>query len=508
MRRLAAAGLSALIPGLGQLFNGRRRLAALFLIPSLILLALGALIVGSQSGPRLAAWVVSPQVLGTLLALNMLLLAWRLVAVGQAFLDTRRTGPTGRLGIVGLVVIAILVVAARTSSSIATGRSSATRSTASSPARSSARPRSAAPAPARSRATASGSTCCSSASDKRGKRTANLTDTMMVASLDPVGHTVSHRVDPARPDRHAARQRRRVRAQAQLADALRGQPPEGLPEGRHAHARGRDRRAARHPDPLLRAARLRRLHQDGRCGRRRRRQRDQGRSTTRPTTASGSRARASPIAAGPHHLDGANAAGLRPVAQGASARATSPGRPASSRSCSPCATRRRVAAACCSSCPTCSTPSATRSARTCRSTSCRTSPRSWRRSVATTSRASSSARRWSTRRRPVTATRRRPTWPRSGRWRRSCSPSPARRPLRGRPRSRPRRPRRRRSRRRPRRRSVATDAAGAQNPSAASRGAIRRAARARCEIAFFSAGVHRPSVRPPGGSDAGSKIGS
>ena len=65
MRRLAAAALSALIPGLGQLFNGRRRLAALFLIPSLILLALGALIVGSQSGARLAAWIVSPQVSGS-----------------------------------------------------------------------------------------------------------------------------------------------------------------------------------------------------------------------------------------------------------------------------------------------------------------------------------------------------------------------------------------------------------------------------------------------------------
>src|SRR6478736_10331904 len=80
MRRLAAAALSALIPGLGQLFNGRRRLAVLFLTPSLILLALGALIVGSQSGPRLAAWIISPQVLGTLLMLNLLVLAWRLFA--------------------------------------------------------------------------------------------------------------------------------------------------------------------------------------------------------------------------------------------------------------------------------------------------------------------------------------------------------------------------------------------------------------------------------------------
>ena len=47
-----------------------------------------------------------------------------------------------------------------------------------------------------------------------------------------------------------------------------------------------------------------------------------------------------------------------------------------------------------------------------------------------------------------------------------------------------------------------------QNPRAARRGTIRRAARARCEIACFSAAVYSPSVRPPGGSAAGSKIGS
>ena len=156
MRRLAAAALSALIPGLGQLFNGRRRLAALFLIPSLILLALGALIVGSQSGPRLAAWIISPQVLGTLLALNVLVLAWRLVAVGQAFLDTGRTGPTGRLGIVGLVVIAILVVLPHLAVyryGIDPGRHVRSHLHGRGPRR---RPRSAAPTPARSRARASG----------------------------------------------------------------------------------------------------------------------------------------------------------------------------------------------------------------------------------------------------------------------------------------------------------------------------------------------------------------
>jgi hypothetical protein len=43
------------------------------------------------------------------MTLNALVLAWRLTAVGQAFLDARRTGPTGRLGIAGIIVIAILV---------------------------------------------------------------------------------------------------------------------------------------------------------------------------------------------------------------------------------------------------------------------------------------------------------------------------------------------------------------------------------------------------------------
>ena len=109
LRRLAAAALSAVIPGLGQLFNRRPALALLFLVPSLVVLGIGLLVVQLQSPARLAAWAVSPQVLSTLLALNVIALVWRLVAVGQAFLDTRRTGPTGWLGIGGLLVIAIVV---------------------------------------------------------------------------------------------------------------------------------------------------------------------------------------------------------------------------------------------------------------------------------------------------------------------------------------------------------------------------------------------------------------
>ena len=110
LRRLAAAGLSAAIPGLGQLYNGRRRLAALFLVPSLVLLLLGFLLIQTQSPARLAAWIAAPQILGTLLTLNLLVLVWRLVAAGQAFLDPVRPGSTGRLGIIGIIVVAILVL--------------------------------------------------------------------------------------------------------------------------------------------------------------------------------------------------------------------------------------------------------------------------------------------------------------------------------------------------------------------------------------------------------------
>jgi polyisoprenyl-teichoic acid--peptidoglycan teichoic acid transferase len=109
-RRLFAAGLSALIPGFGQAFNRRRRLTLLFLIPSLIVGAVLALVWATQTPTRIAAWAVAPTVLGALLSLNALILGWRLLAVGQAFLDTGRQGPTGRLGIVGIAVIAALVV--------------------------------------------------------------------------------------------------------------------------------------------------------------------------------------------------------------------------------------------------------------------------------------------------------------------------------------------------------------------------------------------------------------
>lgn len=181
-RRLAAAGLSAVLPGLGQAFNRRSRLALLFLVPSLVVLGVAVVLISTQSLTRLAAFVVAPAVLGTLLTINVLLLVWRLLAVGQAYLDTRRPGPTGRLGIVGIAVILLLVAVPHVM--------------------------------AYRYGTAFGDAFAKMFDDERASqepapvltdrinvllvgvdatrfRTTILTDTMMVVSLDPVGRTVT-----------------------------------------------------------------------------------------------------------------------------------------------------------------------------------------------------------------------------------------------------------------------------------------------------------------------------
>ena len=90
-------------------------------------------------------------------------------------------------------------------------------------------------------------------------------------------------------------------------------------------ARGRRRRAARHPDPLLRAARLRRLHQDGRRGRRGRHRRRRKASRTRTTTATGSTADGLLDHRRPAPLRRRRRPRLRPRRARRSARATSPG---------------------------------------------------------------------------------------------------------------------------------------------------------------------------------------
>jgi polyisoprenyl-teichoic acid--peptidoglycan teichoic acid transferase len=186
-RRLAAAGLSAVLPGLGQAFNRRQRLSLLFLAPSLLVIAVAGLVWATQTPTRLAAWAVAPSILAGLLTLNVVVLGWRLVAAGQAFLDTRRHGPTGRLGIIGIALIAGLVVVPHLlvySYGTAFGATFARIFDGQELAAAGAEPP---PGPGPDERL----NILIVGVDAVPGRTATLTDTMMVASFDPVGKTAS-----------------------------------------------------------------------------------------------------------------------------------------------------------------------------------------------------------------------------------------------------------------------------------------------------------------------------
>ena len=90
--RYVPAVLDAIIPGVGHLFAGRRRRALLFLSPTLVAIAIAVWVGLTTSGPRLAATLISTEVIWGLLAAQGLFLVWRLLAVGSSLLDPRCRG--------------------------------------------------------------------------------------------------------------------------------------------------------------------------------------------------------------------------------------------------------------------------------------------------------------------------------------------------------------------------------------------------------------------------------
>jgi LCP family protein required for cell wall assembly len=98
--------LSALAPGLGHLAAGRRRAALLLLAPILVgLVAIGALVI--IDGPvALGARLIDPAVLAALLVLQLVILAWRLVALASA----SRLGPRPPARTAAAAVLALAVV--------------------------------------------------------------------------------------------------------------------------------------------------------------------------------------------------------------------------------------------------------------------------------------------------------------------------------------------------------------------------------------------------------------
>ena len=108
--RYGAALLSALVPGLGQVAIGRRRRALPFLVP--VLVALLALVVLLLTRPiiSIAATFADPDVVGLVLVIELVVLAVRVVAVGGVLVDGRfpRLRPRDALPIALLAALVVL----------------------------------------------------------------------------------------------------------------------------------------------------------------------------------------------------------------------------------------------------------------------------------------------------------------------------------------------------------------------------------------------------------------
>jgi LCP family protein required for cell wall assembly len=107
--RYIPAVLDALIPGLGHLVAGRRRLAALFLAPTIVALLAVLWIALTTSGPRLVAELIDSDVIWALLALQGIFLVWRLLAVGSSLYDPALPRP-GRRDVLPIAVLLLIVI--------------------------------------------------------------------------------------------------------------------------------------------------------------------------------------------------------------------------------------------------------------------------------------------------------------------------------------------------------------------------------------------------------------
>ncbi len=138
--------------------------------------------------PRLVATLISPQILGVLLILDALLLVWRLTAVAHAFFDRRFALRPGWLGYLGLAVIVVFVaiphlIGYQYGMAAQTAFARIFAPEAQLPGQNAG--------PTASPSDRERVNILLIGVDSTPTRTTALTDTMMVASLDPVGRTVS-----------------------------------------------------------------------------------------------------------------------------------------------------------------------------------------------------------------------------------------------------------------------------------------------------------------------------
>ena len=205
LARFGAGLLSAIIPGLGHLVTGRRRLAALFLAPVVLgLLVLVGLFL-TQNTLALAASLIDPSIVGAILVLEILFLVWRVAAVVSSMVD--RSFPRFRVADgAGLVLVLALVVLPQAGIAVLTSATQAAESDVfvdepfPSDDAQSAAPSfspgdsffpSTEPSASASSALPPRVTVLLIGVDSGVGRNTAATDTMIVASLDPVAKTVS-----------------------------------------------------------------------------------------------------------------------------------------------------------------------------------------------------------------------------------------------------------------------------------------------------------------------------
>lgn len=203
--REAAAFLSGFLPGLGHLLIGRRRDALVFGLPIVLLVAGIALAVATLGAARGAATLLTSEALWALIALQVALLAWRLIAALSILRDRRYPRrPRGDALVAALLIVFVLVPqgwalavtnAAREAADRVFvgdgGSSGAWQPGTPGPGGSFDPGATGDPLPARSQAPLARLNVLLIGVDSGVGRSTALTDSMMVASLDPVAGTVS-----------------------------------------------------------------------------------------------------------------------------------------------------------------------------------------------------------------------------------------------------------------------------------------------------------------------------
>ena len=204
--RFAAGLLSALIPGLGHLTVGHRRRAVLFFAPVAVALVLLVAWVAAVGPVAAVAYLADPEILAAIFAIQVIVLLWRLIAVGAVVIDRRFPRPSVR-DAVPIALLALFVILPQTGLGYLTAVARSAEEQAFDPEQFPEFPEESFPPdmslpPGASPSDGLGATPIPTDAPKRTTilllgvdsgpdRNTALTDTMIVASLDPVGKIVS-----------------------------------------------------------------------------------------------------------------------------------------------------------------------------------------------------------------------------------------------------------------------------------------------------------------------------